>query len=218
MIILFLLLSRLGFPGDYEISEKRDKDENFIFYNIKQNDDTVTVCLIDSEKDFQFYSEESDPKPFANIEDNIRFLAKKKGLGQVNCLILADLSGVKSPGLQFNFSYFRESIGVIFLAPTYLKKAKIINPENLANRFFIELTINNKIFYCLIDFKTAVKKDYAKKIIKNIAIFEKMNFNLVPINNFPIKLVSYNNKRASTIYESKKGHRKYSCLYLSTLN
>ncbi|MFZ4632123.1 MAG: hypothetical protein ACOYL8_02865 [Patescibacteria group bacterium] len=219
LILLLLFFGRLYAAEEYEIVEKFDKNKSFIIYSIRQNNEELaTLCLIDPMKNFKFYSEESDSSAFVSIEENISSFAEKKYLGRANCAIFADFSKIKKNKAQFNFSYFWESLGILIYAPPYIKKVGIINSADLANRYFIEISINDKEFYCLIAFKSSVKNDYAKKIVKKVGAFKKLDFKLIPIINFPLKLVSYENKKTTVIYESKKGHNKYSCLFLSAVN
>lgn len=222
ILILLILLSHYGLARaleeNYQITLKSDKNKSFSLYNIKKNGEEVaSFCVIDPGKVFKFFSIDDDPDFFScdlknYTENHIDSLSQEKRFGPPSCVILADL---KKTGLSINFSYFWESLGILFAADSHIKKAGIISSEKLNNRYFLEAIINNKNMYCLLVLKESCDKKTAYKLIKTIKEFGSINFKLIPIIDFPLKLISYDSRK-TVIYESKKGHAKYSCLFISS--
>lgn len=220
ILILIFFLSHFGLARaleKMEVTFKSDKNKSFVVYTFKQGGEEVAdLCLIDPEKVFKFFSTESDSmffkrRPFYT-ENHLDSLSKSKRLGALSCVIMADM---KKTGLSFSFNYFWESLGIIVMADPYLKKSELINSAKSSSRYFFETKLRGKTLYCMIAFKQATNEKTAKQLVKSLNDFKNLDFKLIPISNFPIKLISYDNNKKTVIYESHDGHKYYSCLYIS---
>jgi len=220
ILIILIFLGHCGLARaleKYELTLKSDKNKSFIIYEIKRSgEDIASFCLIDPEKVFRFFSTSSDPDFFKydiknHTENHIDSLSNTKKLGPPACVIMADL---KKVGLSINFNYFFESLGILIYADPYIKRSSIISSKKINNRYFLETKVNNKSYYCLLVLKDASDEKNASKLIRVIKEFNALEFKLIPIVDFPIKLLSYDNRKVA-IYESHKGHAKYSCMFIS---
>lgn len=220
ILIILLLLCHFGLARALEkidITLKSDKNKSFIVYTYKQaGEEIADLCLIDPGKIFNFFSVESDSMFFKRrpyyTENHLDSLSRSKKLGPISCVIMADM---KKTGLSFSFSYFWESIGIIVAADPYLVASELISPAKSSTRYFFEVTLNNKKLYCLIALKQATPEKAARQLITLLSDFKSLKFKLIPISNFPIKMLSYDNNKKIVIYESHNGHKYYSCLYIS---
>jgi len=138
-------------------------------------------------------------------------MCEKKKLGKPACAIMAK---PKRSGISFNFHYFFESLGIILYAPPFLKGSDIIGKNNGERRFFFSTEVKGKSIYYLIEFSDSTDIKTAYAFVRKIKGFERVNIKLIPIKNFPLKLISYENGQAITIYESH-ANTNYSCMFLT---
>lgn len=220
ILILIFLLSHFVLARALErieVTVKSDKNKSFVIYTFKQvGEEIANLCLINPDKVFKFFSFESDSMFFKRrpnyTEDHLDSLSKSKKLGAISCVIMADM---KKTGLSFSLNYFWESLGIILIADPYLKRSGLISNTNSSSRYFFEANLNNKDLYCLIALRKSTDEKIAKQLIKSLNDFKNLNFKLIPISSFPIKLISYDNNKKTVIYESHNSHKYYSCLYIS---
>lgn len=207
----------MSFSNGYKVLEKKDIEKNYSFFTINYGSKRIAqVCLVDPSRKYEFFSRESDPYFFRDIEKNYFQLTQKYLNQHPAVAILADFSKMSTKkGSSFSFKYFFNYLGVLFFAPSYLKQKEIINPSKEAKRFFVELTINNKDCYGLIVFDNVIHEDKARELIKKTKAFGS-DIYLVPVlDYFPLKLVVFHGQEKEILYESHKNHRYYDCLFIT---
>lgn len=218
--LLFLLFSKFSLVSSdyYKVLEKSDKGKNYTFFTINNGKKEVAkACMMDPSREYYFFSKESDPFFFyRNIEKNYFTLSMDKLKRPPMYAILADFS-VPAPSqeMSWNLKYLFSYVGVILLAPPYLRGQEIINSAKTSRRFFLEITINKKDYYGLIVFNNPTSEEVAREMLKNTKVFGD-NYRLVAVlDYFPIKFVAFHGKEMEVIYESHKGHAKYDCLFIT---
>lgn len=220
MIMLFLVILALvfqSFSRTYRVIERVDQEKTYNFSTILQGENVIAkACLVDPEKNYHFFSRDSDPAAFRKIEDNYFILAESRlGLRPLT-VILADFT--ETPVIKKNnwsFKYFFNYLGVLIFSPPYLKKFDIVNPAKTSSRFFIEVQ-GKKAYYGLIVFEERISETNARNLLKKIGIVDGENYNLVPVfDYFPIKFVVFRGGTIETLYESKPGHKRFDCLFMT---
>ena len=220
---IWITLSLLIFIGSYSlaqnygITKKSDSEKSFFFYFIKNNQKEIAqLCLIDPDKNFHFFSNESDSLFFKkNAERKLVTLAREKRIGRPLCVILADFEKVKN-SKKFYKGYFWESVGLLIKAPNYFSGVNIINTEDVSKRFFLKIEIGKKTYYSLMVTESPMTVNEVKKIfisIKELGLSNKIK--PIPLTDFPLKLISFSNEKVQTIYASDSVKGNYSCLFMA---
>lgn len=218
--MLFLVILALFSQASskiYRILERSDKEKTYNLSTILYGDKIIAkACLFDPEKNYHFFSRDSDPTAFSNIENNYFTLAERRlGLKPLS-VILADFTEV--PVIKKNnwsFKYFFNYLGVLIFSPSYLKKFEIVNPAKKASRFFIEVE-GKKTYYGLIVFEEKISEANAKAFLKKLGVVSGEKYNLVAVfDYFPVKFVVFHGERIETVYESHPGHKQYDCLFIT---
>lgn len=217
---LFLLLFLLGqyyvSAVDYNVTQKSDSGRNFVFSFIKDENGKIVAefCLVNPDS-FHFFSMDSDPDLFPNIEENISMLSERKGKGQPIAAILVDFSHQTNVKKSFNIRYLCNRLGILMFAPPYIKKVNILNPDKSSKRFFIETKIYDKDYYGMMVLDSLRDIDGVKKLLRKVDNVGKVGMITSVLEDFPIKLISFNNETFSVIYESEKSHKGYTCIFLA---
>jgi len=217
ILTLLIFISFSALAQKYELTKSSDPDKSFFFYFIKTDQkDIAKLCLIDSDKDFHFFSNQSDSLFFKkNAEKKITALAKDKKIGKPLCVILADFEKTKN-SKRFYKGYFWESLGLIFAAPVYFREVNLIKTNKISKRFFLKIEINKKTYYSIMATESPMTIEEVKKIfiqIKELGL--NKNIKPIPLTDFPLKLISFNNEKAQTIYASDSVKGNYSCLFMA---
>lgn len=214
-ILLILLLTCQYFVAfGYELRQKTNFGNSLTYYQISDNDKEIAqFYLLDPEDNFHFFSIDQDPKLFNNLSAGIDTVSKLINI-KPSYAIIADFSKKIEFEKKFNLTYIWNSIGVMIFAPSYLKKANILNPNNTSKRFFIELEINGKEFYSVVIFNKAVDIKNVKKIITSTKDLNVKKIKLYSLLDFPLALMTFG-KNDTIVYESNKNIKKYSCLFLT---
>ena len=218
--IIFVLLIFVSFSAlaqNYELIKKSDPDKSFFFYFIKTaKKDVAKLCLIDSDKDFRFFSNQSDSLFFKkNAEKKIFALAREKKIGKPLCVILADFKNARD-STRFYKGYFWESLELIFAAPAYFREVNLIKTDGLSKRFFLKIKVNKKTYYSIMATESPMTIEEVKKIfiqIKEFGLTDKIK--PIPLNDFPLKLISFSNEKAQTLYASDSVKGNYTCLFIT---
>lgn len=216
-LLLLALFSISVISQNYHISKISDERQSFIIFNIKNSSTEIAkICLFDPKKNFNFFSNESDPFFFSgNVEKKLEELAKEKNLGKPMCVALGSFEESKNVK-RFYPGYFWESVALLLIMPPYFENVNIINTSEKAKRFYLKITLGDKYFYSLLVTETPLTIKEAKRlfiIVKELNLTEKIK--PVPISDFPVKLISFDGDKARTIYASDSVKRNYSCLFMA---
>jgi hypothetical protein len=213
-IILILLLYQCFLAFGYELGKKVSFGGSLSYFKIYEDSKEIAqIYFLDPSSKYHFFSIESTPTVFNHLSSGIDTLAMSKNINP-SYAILADFSKpIKIDG-KISFGYIWHSIGVLVFAPEYLKKVRILNPNNISQRFFMETEINGKEFYSVIIFNKATDIDLVKKIVSETKGLNLQKFKLYSLLNFPMALMTFG-KKDTIIYESHKNIKKYSCLFLT---
>lgn len=218
-LLLLLLSGHYAVAEDYKITQKSDSDKNFVFSIIKDKDNIIVArfCLVDPGP-FYFFSADSDPDLFPNIEDNFSVLAARENRWQPVSAILADFNNQAAVKRSFNIKYLCDYFGLLLLAPPYISRVEVLNPNKLSRRFFMETEIEGKLYYGAIVLSVPMDASGVKKFLKKINYVTKVGMLTPVLESFPIKLVSFISGKPITIYESSKDHQGYTCIFLAGTN
>lgn len=210
------LIALIGLANGYKVSNKTDKNRNFVFSVIKKDNQTVArFCLVDPNP-FYFYSMESDPDLFPEIEKNLSSLAERKGRGYPAAMILVDFRNQEKIKRPLNFSYLVNYFFLISFSPPYLRKVEILNPSRFSRVFFVETKVDGKTYYGALELPKKYQADEAKKFIQSIKGAGEISLIVPVLDNVPIKLVVMQNDSATTLFESSPGHQEFSCIFLAS--
>lgn len=188
-----------------------------MIFHIKDNDqDVAKLCVFDPKKTFDFFSKQSDPKPFADdIETQLNEFAKAKKDSRPMCVILGKFTESKNVKKIYP-GYFWESMALLFIMPSYFDNINIISTKPKANRFYLKVFIGDKYYYSLLVSNNLITINEAKNYFKAV---KTLNFDHkikpVPIDNFPVKLISFDGGRAKTIYTSDSSVKNYTCIFMA---
>lgn len=220
-IVLFLLFM-FGYHAiaeNYRIIQKSDNNKNYVFSVIKDGDGKVIAkfCLVNPDP-FYFFSIDSVPDLFPNIERNTFTLAEKKKRGQPVAAIYINFRNQTKVEWSLNIRYMVNYFGVLLFAPPYIKKVSILSPSKFSRRFFIGTKIEGRDYYGAMVLDTQLDIGDVKKLLKQIKGIGTVGMIIPVLEDFPVKLVSFVDKIPITIYESKKNHKTYSCVFLAGTN
>ncbi len=217
IITLLLFFANLySLAQNYQISKTADQNQSFIIFHIKNNDrDVAKLCLFDPKKTFDFYSKQSDPKYFDNnIETQLNEFAQAKKNSRPMCVALGKFTESKNVRKIYP-GYFWESMALLFIMPSYFDNINIINTKPKANRFYLKVYIGNKYYYSLLVSNNPVTITEAKnyfRAVRPLNLDHKIK--PVPIDEFPIKLISFDDGKAQTIYVSDNTEN-YTCIFMA---
>lgn len=215
--IIFLILLACGYimAFGYELDGKKSFGKSLTSYTISENNkDIAQIYLLDPSKNFHFFSVEDRPRLFDSLDQEITAITKEKDI-EPAYVILGDFSKSIKFKKTFSFGYAWNSLGLLLFAPSYLKKANILNPSNTSKRFFMEIKIDEKEFYSVVIFNKAISIKNVKKIIAETKNLRPSKFKLYSLLDFPIAVANFHDNKCDIIYESHKNIKKYSCLYLA---
>lgn len=217
---LFLLLFLLGCYASaekYVVIQKSDGGRNFVFSSIKGENGKVKAefCLVNPGS-FHFFSMDSDPDLFPGIEENISILSERKDKGRPKAAILVDFSHQVKIKKSFNIRYLCNCLGILMFAPPYIKKVNILNPNKLSKRFFVETKINDKDYYGVMVLDSLCDIKGVKKLLREVDGVGRLGMITSVLEDFSIKLTSFENGAPSVVYESEKNHRGYTCIFLAS--
>ena len=188
-----------------------------MIFNIKENKTNVAkIFLCDPQKKLDFFSNQSDPKLFTkNIENKLIEFAKIKKDSKPLCVIMGrfeESENVKKiyPG------YFWESLALLMIMPSYFDNVSIINTGPRAEIFYLKVYIGEKYYYGLLVSDNPITISEAKIFFTSVkALNLDHKIKPIPINNFPVKLISFDGGKAKTIYTSKNANENYTCLFMA---
>lgn len=213
-IILILLLCQCSLALGYELGKKVSFGSSLYYFKIcEESKEIAQIYFLDPSSKYHFFSVESNPTVFNHLNSGIDTLAIAKNISP-SYAILADFSKAVKVDGKISFGYIWNSIGVLVFAPEYLKKVRILNPNNVSQRFFMETEINGKEFYSVIIFNRPTDIDIVKKIVSETKGLTLKKFKLYSLLNFPLALMTFG-KKDTLVYESHKNIKKYSCLFLT---
>lgn len=214
ILLIFFFVSIIATPAQaYQLRQKTDFGSSLSRYKINQgNQEVAEIYFLIPGSHFHFFSVEDDPRLFNNLNSGVKKIAHKEKI-EVRYALLADFSRPIEFERRFSFSYFFNSLGLMTIAPSYLKKVDILNPEEKVQRFFIHTYINGQELYSVMLFRRNENISQAKKILESIGI---KKYKIYPLLNFPIALATFEDGKEKFIYQSDKNIEKYSCLYLAT--
>jgi hypothetical protein len=213
LLLLFLLFGHYSSAEDYRTIQKSDSQRNFVFSIIKDGDKEIAkFCLVNPEH-FYFFSIESDRDLFPNIEKNIWLLSERKDRGFPVAAILVDFSNQIKIKRSFSLKYL-----LLKLASPYLRKVEIFSPKKISQRFLIGTEIEDKDYYGVMVINSHLDVNGAKKILRQITGVGKVWLITPILDDFPIKLVSFETGLPVTIYESNRNHSAYTCIFLAGTN
>jgi len=188
-----------------------------MIFHIRDNgQDIAKLCVFDPKKTFDFFSKRSDPKPFANnIETQLNEFAKTKKNSKPMCVILAKFTESKSVKKIYP-GYFWESMALLFIIPSYFDNINIINTKPKANRFYLKVYIGEKYYYSLLVSNNPISIEEAKNLFKSVKTLTwDHKIKPVPINDFPVKLISFDGGKSKTVYISDSVKGDYTCLFMA---
>lgn len=215
IIVLIFLVCGYIMAFGYELDQKKSFGKSLTSYTISENDkDIAQIYLLDPSKNFYFFSVEDRPRLFDSLDQEITAIAKEKNI-EPAYVMLGDFSKTIKFKKTFSFGYAWNSLGLLLFAPSYLKRADILNPNNVSKRFFMEIKIDGKEFYSVVIFNRAIDIKNVKRIIAETKNLRPSKFKLYSLLDFPIAVVNFHGKKCDVIYESHKNVKKYSCLYLA---
>lgn len=217
---LALFIGSYSLAQSYQITKTSDQNQSFMIFNIKSNEqDVAKLCVFDPKKTFDFYSKQSDPKYFAcDIETQINEFAKEKKNSKPMCIILGKFTESKKNVKKIYPGYFWESMALLFIMPAYFDNINIINTKPTASRFYLKVYIGEKYYYSLLVSNNPICVEEAKKYfraVKQLDLDHKIK--PVPIDDFPVKLISFDSGRARTIYTSDNNIEKYDCMFMAVV-
>lgn len=213
ILLLFLLFGYYSPAEDYKTIQKSDGNRNFVFSIIKDGDKEIAKFCLVNPGPFYFFSIESDKDMFPDIEKNIWTLSERKNKGQPAAAILVDFSNQIKIKRSFSFKYL-----LLKLGPSYLRKAEIFSPKKISQRFLVGTTINDKDYYGVMVVNSCLNVSGVKKILRQITGVGKVWLVTPILDDFPVKLVSFEAGVSTTIYESNKNHSTYTCIFLAGAN
>lgn len=216
LILLFTCLT-LGLAAErYSIHHQSDKDRNFVLSVIKneQGDVIGHFALVDP-KPFYFYSLESDPDLFPYIDNHVEALAARKNRGRPAAMIVVDFSNQQKIRRPFNLKYLVNYFILISVAPPYLRSVEILNPNKFSRLFFIETKVAGKNYFGAMSLNRTFDTNGAKKFIGQIPGAGELSTIVPVLENVPVKLVSFEGGERSVLYESHRGHQRYTCVFLA---
>lgn len=213
IILIFLIYQCFSVFG-YELGKKISFGSSLSYFKIYEDSKEIAqIYFLDPSSKYHFFSVESNPTVFNHLSLGIDTLAKSKNINP-SYAILADFSKLVKVDGKISFAYIWNSIGVLVFAPDYLRKMRILNPNYVSQRFFMETEINGKEFYSVIILNRATDIDIVKKIVSETNGLTLKKFKLYSLLNFPMALMTFG-KKDTLVYESHKNIKKYSCLFLT---
>lgn len=214
IIILLLLVHQCSVIYSYELSKRINFGNSLSYFKIYDgNKEIAQIYFLDPKDKFFFLSVESHPTVFSNLVSGIDTVATLKNINPIYA-ILADFSKPIKVSNRISLSYIWNSLGVLMFAPDYLKKVRILNPDDSSQRFFMETEINDKELYSLIILNKNTEAKVVKTIIRETKGLSLRKFKLYSILNFPLALMTFGDKN-TIVYESHKNIKKYSCLFVN---
>jgi len=213
---MILLIFQCSLTSAYELGKKNNFGKSLSGYKINDNDkkEVAQIYFLDPENTYHFFSVETNQKLFDNIPEEINHISLTRNIKPLYAL-LADFSKPIVFEKKFSFSYFFNFLEILIFAPPYLKKATILDPNYISKRFFMSLEIEHKKFYGVIIFSKAMNIKNVKNIIIETKNLKQSKLKLFSLLDFPIALVTFDDSRTITVYESHKNIKKYSCLFLA---
>lgn len=213
IFFLFFLFGHYSSAEDYKTIQKSDDGKNFVFLIINdENKEIAKFCLVDPEP-FYFFSIKSDEDIFVDIEKNIWMLSERKNRGRPVAAILVDFSNQTKIKRSFGIKYL-----ILKFAPSYLRKVEIFSPKKISQRFLVATTIRGKNYYGVIVINFQLDVSGVKKILRQITGVGNIWLVTPILDDFPIKLVSFEAGISTTIYESNPNHSTYTCIFLAGTN
>lgn len=214
LLLIFFFVSIMATPAQaYQLKQKTYFGSSLTRYKIHQsNQEIAEIYFLIPGSHFHFFSVEDDPKLFNNLNTGVKKIAHKEKI-EVRYALLADFSRPIEFEKRFSLSYFFNSLGLMTIAPSYLRKVNILNPEEKVQRFFIHTNIDGQEFYSVLLFRKNESINQAKRVLESVGI---KKFKIYPLLNFPIALAIFEDGKEKFIYQSDKNVEKYSCLYLAT--
>lgn len=212
-----LFISFYSLAQNYEVSKTTDQNQSFMIFHLRDAEqDVAKLCLFDPKKTFDFFSKESDPEFFVNnIEGQLDKFAKAKKNSQPMSVVLGSFEKSKN-AKKFYPGYFWESLALLIIMPSYFDEINIINTSPKAKRFYLKVWIDNKYYYSLLVSNNPITITEAKNLfraVKPLNLDHKIK--PIPINDFPVKLISFDNDKIKTIYASDSLKRNYTCMFMS---
>lgn len=215
IFLLLLIIAVLCSADEYSVSNRTDKNNNFVYSVISSGDQVVArFCLVNPDP-FYFYSMESDPDLFPNIEENLFTLAERKERGQPVAMILVDFRNQEKIKRPLKFKYLISYLFLVSFSPPYLRKVEILNPSSFSKFFIVEMKIDGKGYYGALELPRRYETNEAKKFIKSIKEAGEISLIIPVLENLPVKLVAIENGLPITLYESYPGHQEFSCIFLA---
>lgn len=215
-LILFFLIFCFKIEAEqYQINRLTDKGNNFTVSTIKIGEKVIAQFFLMNPDPFYFYAIDDNPDFFPDIEKKLNFLATLKDRGQPVAAIMADFRDQKKVPLPIlNIKYMLRYLFIMSFAKPYLKQIYIMSPKKTSHLFLAEIKINSKTYFGALRVNEAITETEAKNFIFKLGL-KDIPIIVAALDNIPIRFISFVDGSTVVIYESRPGHKHFSCVFLA---